>query len=101
MKYSPYSTFFETIGSKTRLKILEALVPRPLSVSEISKELKEEQSNISHNLKQLVNCNILDVKRKGKQRIYSLNKETTLPLMKIAENHVRKHCMHDCSRCKK
>lgn len=88
-----YNVFFETIGNKTRLNILELLYNKARPVNEICKLLNAEQSKISHNLKKLNDCHFLDVKRKGKKRIYSLNKETMIPLMKLVDKHVKKHCI--------
>ncbi len=96
MRCYSYNVFFETIGNKTRLRILEALLIRPMSVTEICSSLKEEQSKISHNLKCLTDCHFVDVKQKGKQRIYSLNKETMVPLMKLVGEHVKKYCCSEC-----
>jgi len=87
-----YNLFFETIGNKTRLKILELLFNRNMSVGEICKALNEEQSKISHNLKKLAECHFLDVKKIGKKRIYSLNKKTIIPLLKLVERHVKCYC---------
>jgi DNA-binding transcriptional ArsR family regulator len=87
-----YDTFFETIGNATRLKILHLLQEKPLSVSKICNNLKEEQSKISHNLKRLRECNFIKVKQSGKNRIYSLNKDTIVPLMNLVEKHVKTHC---------
>jgi len=96
MKCYSYSTFFETIGNKTRLKILEALQVKSMSVTEICEKVNEEQSKISHNLKCLTECHFLDVKQDGKKRIYSLNKDTIVPLMKLVDAHVKKHCCVNC-----
>lgn len=96
MKCKSYNLFFETIANKTRLRILESLQKKPMSVTEICTELNEEQSKISHNLKCLVNCHFLEVEKKGKQRIYSLNKDTMVPLLQLVENHVKKYC---CDKC--
>ena len=96
MKCQSYNTFFETIGNKTRLNILEALQDKPMSVTEICNVLKEEQSKISHNLKCLTECHFIDVKQKGKKRIYSLNKDTIVPLMKLVETHIKKYCCEKC-----
>lgn len=98
MKCKSYNLFFETISNKTRLKILELLNKRAMSVNEICKELNEEQSKVSHNLKKLADCHFLDVKRIGKKRIYSLNKETTVPLTNLVEKHVEKYCREICNR---
>ena len=96
MKCRSFNVFFETIANKTRLKILEVLQSKPMSVTEICKAVKEEQSKISHNLKCLADCHFLDVKKQGKKRIYSLNKDTMVPLMKLVTKHVAKYCGKEC-----
>ena len=97
MKCKSYNVFFETIANKTRLRVLETLQKKPMSVTEICNELNEEQSKISHSLKCLTNCHFIDVEKKGKQRIYSLNQETMVPLMKLVDNHVKKYCCETCA----
>jgi len=96
MKCPSYNLFFETISPRIRVRILELLRKKPMSVSEIVKALNEEQSKISHSLKRLSECHLLDVKQQGKKRIYSLNKDTMLPLMKLVEKHVQKYCCKEC-----
>ena len=98
MKCKAYNVFFETIGNKTRMSILEILMIKPLSVKEICEKLNEEQSKVSHNLKLLTDCNFLTVKQEGKKRIYSLNKETIVPLMRLVEKHVNTYCSGECRR---
>ena len=80
-------------ANKTKLNIILALEKGPLSVNEITEKVKGEQSKISHNLSKLLQCHILEVKQKGKQRIYSLNSETVVPILKIVKNHVKKNCL--------
>jgi ArsR family transcriptional regulator, zinc-responsive transcriptional repressor len=96
MKCPSFNRFFETISTPLRLKIIYLLKNKTLSVGEICDSLKEEQSKISHNLKALSECHLLDVKQKGKQRLYSLNEETMLPLLELVEKHVEKYCSSDC-----
>lgn len=96
MTCNSYEKFFETIANSTRLKIIEALMIKNLSVTEICNTLQEEQSKISHNLKCLTDCNFLQVEQQGKNRIYSLNKDTIAPLMDIVKKHVEKHCCNNC-----
>ena len=98
MKCKSYKVFFETISNKTRLAIVELLQKRSMSVTEICETLNEEQSKISHNLKKLTDCHFLDVEQKGKQRIYSLNRETVMPMLNLVEKHVRNHCSRGCSK---
>ena len=98
MKCPSYNLFFEIISNKTRMKIIEALALGEKSVSEICKLINEEQSKVSHNLKKLTECHFLDVKRKGKKRIYSLNKDTVSPILRLVEEHVRKYCKGACNK---
>ena len=98
MKCNAIEIFFNNFANKTKLEIVLALREKPLSVTEISKKINEEQSKISHNLKKLTICNILTVKQKGKKRIYSLNKETVLPLLQLVEKHVKGYCTGACQK---
>ncbi len=98
MKCPSYNLFFETIATKTRMDIMWLLRQKPFSVTEICSALGEEQSKISHNLKRLVECNIVEVHQKGKQRIYHLNKGTIEPILDLVEKHVQAHCGKECKR---
>ena len=85
-------------ANKTKFDIIMALINRPLNVKEIIKRVNEEQSTVSHNLKKLTDCHILEVKKVGKERIYSLNKDTVIPMLKIVGKHVEKHCPGSCHK---
>lgn len=85
--------FFTNLANATKFKIITLLRNKPLSVNEIAAKINEEQSKVSHNLSKLAHCHILDVKQKGKQRIYSLNKNTVVPILKIVDDHINKNCM--------
>jgi len=94
-----YEYFFGNFSNRTKLRIIMSLRKRPLSVSELSKLLGEEQSKISHSLKKLARCNILKMKQEGKRRIYSLNKETVMPMLSLVDKHVKNHCDRRCKEC--
>jgi ArsR family transcriptional regulator len=93
-----YEHFFKTLGSKTRLDILKSLRESDKNVSEICTHTNQEQSKVSHELKKLSDCNVVEVKQEGKQRIYSLNKETIVPILKLVDQHVAKNCKHCCTK---
>jgi len=93
MKQVSYHNFFMNFANKAKLNIILSLEKGPLSVSQITKKTGQEQSAVSHNLKKLAYCHVLNVKREGKERIYSLNKETVMPIIQIVKEHVRKNCM--------
>ena len=92
MRCTSVEKFFNNFAQKTKLSIILTLKEKPLSVTQISERINEEQSKVSHSLKKLAECNILKVNQQGKQRIYSLNKNTVLPLLNLVEEHVTQHC---------
>jgi DNA-binding transcriptional ArsR family regulator len=88
--------FFTVISNETRWAIIHSLYSSDKCVSEICKDIKEEQSKISHNLKLLQECKVVFAKRKGKQMIYSLNKKTIKPLITLLERHMSYFCDGKC-----
>jgi DNA-binding transcriptional ArsR family regulator len=92
--YKAYALFFGTLTSKHRLKIINALRKKPMNVSELMNKLKLEQTVISHNLKRLKSCGFVNIEKKGKYRLYSLNQDTIVPLMKSIDKHMSKFCIH-------
>lgn len=80
------------------MKIIQTLVSGSKSVGGICNSIGEEQSKISHNLKKLMECHFVDVKQCGKQRVYSLNRDTIVPLLKLVSKHVEKYCKRVCSK---
>ncbi len=101
MKCPSYNLFFETVSNKSRMKILQFLKNKPMNVTELCNALKEEQSKVSHNLRKLADCHLIDMKKDGKNRVYSLNKETMIPLMSLVEKHVNKYCCKSCGNYEK
>jgi DNA-binding transcriptional ArsR family regulator len=84
--------FFATLANPTRLAILEVLSDGPRNVAEISDALKQEQSMISHNLKSLEECAFVFQERKGRERVYRVNKEIIQPLFDLFAFHESKYC---------
>ena len=99
MSKNAYESFFVNFANKTKLDIILSLKEKSKSVSEIVKTIGAEQSAVSHNLKKLNECKIVDVHKKGKERIYSLNKDTVLPMMNIVRMHIEKNCDKKCEKC--
>ncbi len=92
MLETAYDIFFGTLANKNRLKIINLLRRGAKCVDEISKELKFNQTTVSHNLKRLLRCGFVFVKQKGKHRYYSLNKKTIKPLMGLIDKHMHEFC---------
>jgi len=90
LSLKPYSLFFQALANQTRMEVLHLLAERgSMNVSEICNELSLEQTHVSHSLKCLTFCGLVTSSREGKSRVYSVNKETVLPLLKISDNHLK------------
>ena len=97
MNNSTYHIFFTNLANPLKIKIITLLKEKEKSVTELTKSLKVEQSKISHALRNLKDCKIVDVKQKGRERIYSLNKRTIVPMLKLIDNHAQNFCK--CKKC--
>lgn len=92
MNNSTYHIFFRNLANPLRMDILSKLRENSCSVTKLSKTLNIEQSKLSHALVSLRKCSIVNFQQDGKQRIYSLNEKTILPILKILDNHVKMSC---------
>ncbi len=92
MKCSTYHIFFRNLANPIKISIISELKKGKCSVGELSEKLEIEQSKLSHALASLNHCNIVQSKQEGKKRIYSLNKETILPMLKLIDKHKCAHC---------
>ena len=102
MKKLSYEKFFKNFSNPTRIAIISCLKDKAMSVGEIVECIGEEQSKVSHNLRNLIRCKLLKSKRDGKRMIYSLNKKTVGPMMHLVEAHVASNCQTcdmDCAKC--
>jgi DNA-binding transcriptional ArsR family regulator len=95
MKCNAYYAFFGSLANSLKIEIITLLKIKSSTVMELAKKLGVEQSKLSHALASLKHCHIVNMKKDGKSRIYSLNKETILPMLKILD----KHKSHFCKRC--
>ena len=92
MNQKKYYIFFGNLANPLKVEIISELKENEMSVLELAKKLDVEQSKLSHALKSLKHCSIVNVKQEGKKRIYSLNKETILPMLEIIDKHESKFC---------
>ena len=79
---------FQAVSNEYRLRILNLLRKGSRNVSGISEALELEQTVVSHNLKCLTFCGLVSVQQLGKERLYSLNKETVEPLLVASDRHI-------------
>lgn len=91
-----YNIFFTNLANPLKIGIILSLREKEKTVSELVKGLGVEQSKISHALKCLKECKIVQAMPKGKSRVYSLNKETILPMLDLIDKHSAVHCKNKC-----
>jgi len=91
----PCYVFFEALATKLKIDILTLLSGSPKCVNEISAQMREERSKVSHALASLLACGFIKVKQQGKKRVYYLNKKTAVPLLRLVSKHVKDYC-HTC-----
>lgn len=97
MKYTVFDDFFSVLGNQQRVRILQYLDKNgSKTVTEISNNLQIEQSAVSHNMKRLLMCHFVEMEPKGKERVYSINKDTVQPLFRMIDKHVRTYCAKGC-----
>jgi len=101
MNNSTYHIFFSNLSNPLRISIITSLNKKEKNVMQLVNDLKIEQSKVSHSLQNLRNCKIVEVKQKGKERIYSLNKKTIVPILKIIDKHAKIFCKCECCANKK
>lgn len=99
MAKSTYHIFFTNLANPLKIDIILCLKNNPKNVGEIVDCLKVEQSKVSHALSSLKGCKIVDMKKEGKQRIYSLNEDTIVPMLKLIDQHSTKFCNKNCVGC--
>jgi DNA-binding transcriptional ArsR family regulator len=86
-----YEMFFKALSNKTRFEIIRCLKDGPRSVNDLCKELKFEQSRVSHNLKKLEHCGFVQSYVKGKMRIYSIDAQYIIPIMESIDKYIKKY----------
>lgn len=88
----PHALLFQALANQARMQILLLLRDKgSLNVSQICQELGLEQTHVSHNLRCLSFCGLVKSNREGKTRVYSINENTTVPLLEAAERHIEKY----------
>lgn len=92
LSFKLYKIFFRTLSNKTRFEIVKFLIKGPRSVNNISKNLRFEQSRVSHNLKKLECRGFINCECRGKERFYSINKKSyIIKIMKNIDKYMKEY----------
>ena len=83
------SEFYKVFGDTTRLKILEVLLEKEMSVTDISDKLNISQSAISHQLRMLRNLNLVKTKKIGQSVLYSISDNHVKVILEYGIEHIK------------
>lgn len=80
------------VGSEIRYRILRLLRERERCVSGIMESLDKEQTLISHHLRSLHECGLVEKERKGRKMIYKISDPAVLEFMERVEELSKTRC---------
>lgn len=75
-KYAVYSELFKALSDKNRLMIVDMLSCCELCACKLLKDLNITQPTLSHHMKILCDCGLVNSRKEGKWIHYSLNEKT-------------------------
>lgn len=94
------SRYFRVLGDPTRLRIVEALLERERTVSELVDLLGAPQSRVSNHLACLRWCRFVDSERRGRTVVYQISDERVSNILELAASLAEPNCDHLAS-CKR
>jgi len=88
------SRYFRVLGDPTRLRILESLVERERTVSELVAVVGASQSKVSNHLACLRWCRFVEAERRGRSVVYRIADERLVDLLALAGSLAEPNCDH-------
>ena len=80
------------VGSEIRYRILQLLREEERCVSDMMEALDKEQTLVSHHLRSLHDCGLVERERKGRKMIYKISDPTVLEFMKKVKELSKTKC---------
>ncbi len=88
------SRYFRVLGDPTRLRIIEALLDKERTVSDLVDILRVPQSRISNHLACLRWCRFVTSERQGRSVVYRVADERISRIFDLAASLVEPNCDH-------
>lgn len=86
--------YFRALGDPTRVRIIEALLERERTVSELVRLVRAPQSRVSNHLACLKWCRFADAERRGREVVYRITDPGVKDLMLVARSLAGEHRDH-------
>ena len=96
--------FFSSLADETRLHILLGIAEKPKTVNEIYNFVGKDKmtlSAISHQLKQLSDVGIVDFKKNGREKSFSLSNDYCWCILRDAFKQFDSSVKITCTKCAK
>jgi DNA-binding transcriptional ArsR family regulator len=94
------SRYFRVLGDPTRLRVIEALLEKERTVSELVELLSAPQSRVSNHLACLRWCRLVESERRGRTIVYRVVDERVSRILGLAASIAEPNCDHLAS-CKR
>ena len=86
--------YFRVLGDPTRVRIVEALLARDRTVSELVAITRAPQSRVSNHLACLKWCRVADSERRGREVVYRIADPRVERVLALARRLAAEHCEH-------
>lgn len=92
--------YFRVLSDATRIRILELLLERPRTVSELVETLDVPQSRVSNHLACLKWCRFADAERRGREVVYRVSDPRVKQMLRSSRLLADDQCVHlqGCNR---
>lgn len=87
------ANIFSALGDPTRLRIFQTLAEaqRPLHVTGICERTTLEPNLVSHHLKCLRDCALVEAERDGRRKYYEISRPEAVELVELADECIRQN----------
>ena len=94
---------FRGFGDVTRLAILESVSDGENTVTEIADKLRQSQPNVSNHLSCLLECGLVNSRKDGKNKFYSIGDKRVSKILKQGDDILEDIAegIHSCVNYKK
>lgn len=86
--------YFRVLGDPTRVRIVEALLERKRTVSELVELVGAPQSRVSNHLACLKWCRFAEAERRGRNVVYRISDPQVRKLLGLARSLAIENCDH-------
>ncbi len=86
--------YFRALGDPTRLRMLELLIDGPMTVTELTRQLRIPQSNVSNHLACLRWCGFVASENSGKWTYYSVRNPEIRKIIELGRALVSANAEH-------